>query len=146
VEPINPCATNIPIITPPFRQLNFGRKTEGSTSSQGSTTEVSSLGTSSQVSTPCGGSSSAFSMVGHDPTIRLLEFKGEALEDHEKHLFICENIWEEKKIIDKDTKITQLAITIRDRAMDWYMILATKSPSRTTRMIMDIRRLLINEF
>jgi hypothetical protein len=26
VEPINPCATNTPKITPPFRQLNFGRK------------------------------------------------------------------------------------------------------------------------
>jgi hypothetical protein len=27
VEPINPCATNTPIRTPPFRQPNFGRKT-----------------------------------------------------------------------------------------------------------------------
>jgi hypothetical protein len=29
-------------------------------------------------------------MAGHDPTIRLPEFKGEASEDPEKHLFICE--------------------------------------------------------
>jgi hypothetical protein len=35
-------------------------------------------------------------MAGHDPTIRLPKFKGEALKDPEKHLLICENIWEEK--------------------------------------------------
>jgi hypothetical protein len=39
VEPINPCVTNTPRRTPPFRQLNFGRrKTKGSTSTQGKTT------------------------------------------------------------------------------------------------------------
>jgi hypothetical protein len=35
-------------------------------------------------------------MEGHDPTIRLPKVKGEELEDPKKHLFICENIWEEK--------------------------------------------------
>jgi hypothetical protein len=45
-----------------------------------------------------GRSSSSFNMEGHDPTIRLLEFKGEASEDLEKHLFVCENIWEAKQI------------------------------------------------
>jgi hypothetical protein len=44
-------------------------------------------------------------MVGHDPTIRLHKFKGEASEDHEKHLFICENILEVKQIIDEYTKL-----------------------------------------
>jgi hypothetical protein len=39
VEPINPCATNTPEITPPFRQPNFRRrKTTRSTSTQGTTT------------------------------------------------------------------------------------------------------------
>jgi hypothetical protein len=44
-------------------------------------------------------------MVGHDPTIRLPEFLGEATEDPEKHLSICENIWEAKQITDEDTKL-----------------------------------------
>jgi hypothetical protein len=44
-------------------------------------------------------------MAGHDPTIRLPEFKGEASKDPEKHLFIYENIWEEKQITDEDTKL-----------------------------------------
>jgi hypothetical protein len=35
-------------------------------------------------------------MVEHEQTIRLPEFKREALEDPEKHMFIYEKIWEEK--------------------------------------------------
>jgi hypothetical protein len=85
-------------------------------------------------------------MAGHDPTIRLQEFKGEALKDPEKHLFICKKIWEAKNITYEDTKIVQLAIMVRDHALDWYMSLATKSPSGTTKTIGDIKNLLINEF
>jgi hypothetical protein len=39
VEPINPCVTNTPEITPPFRQPNFsGRNKIGSAPNQGSMT------------------------------------------------------------------------------------------------------------
>jgi hypothetical protein len=93
VEPINPCATNTPERTPPFRQPNFnGRNAVGSTYTQGETTGGASLGSISQGSTPHRGSSSTLRMAGHDPTIRLPEFKGEVSEDPKKHLFICENI------------------------------------------------------
>jgi hypothetical protein len=61
-------------------------------------------------------------------------------------LFICENIWEAKKITNEDTKLAQLAITLRDHALDWYMSLATNNPPGTTRTIGDIKKLLINEF
>jgi hypothetical protein len=98
VEPITPCATSTPERTPPFRQSNFnGRKIAGHTSKQGETTGGASSGSNKKISTPCGGSSSTqFKIAGHDPTIRLLEFQGEASEDPEKHLFIYEKIWEEK--------------------------------------------------
>jgi hypothetical protein len=97
----------------------------------------------SQVSTPRGGgSSSVFRMAGHDPTIRLPEFQGEATEDPEKHLFICAKIWEEKQITDEDTKLAQLAITLRDRALDWYMSLDTNSAPGMTRTLADIKKLL----
>jgi hypothetical protein len=85
-------------------------------------------------------------MARHDPTIRLPEFKGEASEDPEKHFFICENMWEEKQITYEDTKLAQLVITLRDHALDWYMSLATSNPPGTTRMIANIKKLLINEF
>jgi hypothetical protein len=35
---------------------------------------------------------------------------------------------------------------LRDHALDWYMSLAANSLPRTTRMIGDIKNLLINEF
>jgi hypothetical protein len=146
VEPINPCVTNTPRRKPLFRQPNFGRrKIVGSTSTKGTTTRGASSRSSNQVSTPHEGSSSTFKMAGHDPTIKLLKFKGEASEDPEKHLFIYENILEAKQITNEDTKLAQLAITLRDRALDWYMSLAANSLPRTTRMIGDIKKLLINE-
>jgi hypothetical protein len=76
VEPINPCATNTPKRTQPFKQLNFeGSSTTRSTSTIGAKTGGASSSSISQVSTPrSGGSISVFRMVGHDPTIRLLEF------------------------------------------------------------------------
>jgi hypothetical protein len=92
VEPINPCSTNTPKRTPPFRQPKFGRKTEGSTSTQGTKTRRASSGSTSQVYTPRRGSSSTFRMEGHDPTIKLPEFRREAIEDPKKHLFICSKI------------------------------------------------------
>jgi hypothetical protein len=48
VEPINPCTTNTPKITPSFRQSNFKRrKIARSTSTQGTTTGRASLGSTS---------------------------------------------------------------------------------------------------
>jgi hypothetical protein len=85
-------------------------------------------------------------MAGHDPTIRLPEFRGESTEDPEKHLFICEKIWEAKQITDEDTKLAQLAITLRDRSLDLYMSLDTNSAPAMTRTLEDINKLLVNEF
>jgi hypothetical protein len=78
--------------------------------------------------------------------MRLPELKGEVSEDPKKHLFICEKILEEKHITDEETKLSQLSITLRDRALDWYMILVANSLPGTTRMIGDIKKLMINEF
>jgi hypothetical protein len=61
-------------------------------------------------------------------------------------LFICANIWEEKQITDEDTKLVQLAITLRDHALDWYMSLDMNNAPGTTRTLEDIKKLLINEF
>ena len=85
-------------------------------------------------------------MEGHDPTIRLPEFRGEAIEDPEKHLFIFANIWEEKQITEEDTKMVQLAIMLRYCALDWYMSLDTNNAPGTTRTLTYIKKLLINEF
>jgi hypothetical protein len=147
VEPINPCETNTPKRTPLFRQPKFGgTPTEGSTSTQGETTGGSNSGNPSKVSTSCGGGSSSIFRMAHDPTIKLLEFRGEAMEYPEKNLFICEKMWEAKKIIDEDTKLVQLPIMLRDYTLDWYMSLDTNITPGMTRTLDDIKKLLINEF
>jgi hypothetical protein len=73
VEPINPCVTNTPKRTLPFRQPKFGGSpTAGSTSTHGATTGGTSSGNTNQVSTLReGGSVSIVRMAGHDPTIKL---------------------------------------------------------------------------
>jgi hypothetical protein len=71
-----------------------------------------------QLSTPSRGGTNFFTMVGKDLTIRLPKFHGKGSEDLDKHLFIFENIWADKKITDKDTKVAQLAITFRDCTLD----------------------------
>jgi hypothetical protein len=40
----------------------------------------------------------------------------------------------------------QIDIKLRDHTLDWYMSLAAKNPPGTTKMIVDIKKLLINEF
>jgi hypothetical protein len=116
-------------------------------SSHSASIRGSNSGNISQGSTLRRGSSpTQFAMAGHDPTIRLPEFRGEATKDPEKHLFICAKIWEEKQITDEDTKLAQLAIMLRDRALDWYMSLDVNNPPGTTRTLTDVKKLLINEF
>jgi hypothetical protein len=61
-------------------------------------------------------------------------------------LFSCAKIWEAKKITDEDTKLAQLAITLRDRALDWYMSLDTNGALGMTRTLENIKKLLINDF
>jgi hypothetical protein len=130
VEPITPCVTSMPKRTPPFRQPNFsGRKTTGNSSKKGAAIGRASSRSINQISTPHGGSgSSQLKMAGHDPTIRLPEFQGDESDDPEKHLFICEKIWEAKHITDEDTKLAQLAIMLRGHTLDWYMSLVVNSP------------------
>ena len=94
MEPTTPCVTNTPERTPMFRQPNFrGRGLTGQGLNQGKSIGGAILGSNSKLSTSHGGSSSTqFKMAGQDPTIRLLEFQGEAPEDPENNLLICENI------------------------------------------------------
>jgi hypothetical protein len=148
VEPTTPCATSTPERTPVFRQPNFsGRKAKIHGSNQEESNGGATSGSNIQISTPRRGSSSTqFKMVGHDPTIRLPKFRGEASKDPEKHLFICEKIWEAMDITYEDTKIMQLSITLRDHALDWYMSLDVNIPPVVTRTIADVKKLLLNEF
>ena len=39
----------------------------------------------------------------------------------EQHWFLCEAVWTIKQIQDDNTKLVQLATTLRERALTWYM-------------------------
>jgi hypothetical protein len=82
------------------------------------------------------------------PPLGYQKFKGEACRRTRKN--ICSSVrrfGKRKQIIDmKILNLKNLAITLRDRALDWYMSLATNNPPGTTRTIADIKKLLINEF
>jgi hypothetical protein len=51
-----------------------------------------------------------------------------------------------KKYDCEDAKFAELAITLRDCALDWYMILDANSAPRMTRTLEEIKKLPINEF
>jgi hypothetical protein len=148
VEPTTPCATKTSEEEKSVnQQVISGRRIFTGRGSSGNSSKSVSSTSSIQVSTPCrGGSTTNFTMAGQDPTIRLPEFRGDGLDDPEKHLFICEKIWEAKKITDEDTKVSQLEITFRDHALDWYMGLAGNNPMGAPTTIAEVKRQLINEF
>jgi hypothetical protein len=85
-------------------------------------------------------------MTGVDPTIQLPKFHGEGSKDPEKYLFICENIWATKKIIDEDTKVVQLSITLKNHALDWFMSHVVNNPQGAPTIVIDVKKELINEF
>jgi hypothetical protein len=68
------------------------------------------------------------------------------VEDLEKKLFICENIWAAKKIRNEDTKVAQMEITFRDRTLYWYMGLAVNIPQGAPTTITYVKKELMNEF
>jgi hypothetical protein len=47
---------------------------------------------------------------------------------------------------DEDKKLAHLAITLTNRALDWYMSLDVNSPQGLPKTILDVKKLLVNEF
>jgi hypothetical protein len=56
-----------------------------------------------------------------------------------------ENIWEDKKIMDEDTKVSQVAITFTNHALDWFMILVVNIPQESPKSIAYARKTLDNK-
>ena len=76
-------------------------------------------------STPPSGSNTANqnpprrNRMGDD--MKLPTFRGTGAEDLEQHWFLCEAVWTIKQIQDDNTKLVQLATTLRERGLTWYM-------------------------
>ena len=74
--------------------------------------------------------------------MKLPTFKGTGAEYLEHHWFLCEAIWTIKQIQDDNTKLVQLATTLRERALTWYM----KYTSAQIRTLTEVRTAMIKEF
>ena len=103
----------------------------GTTSSSSHTVHTTAT---SPTSTPPSGSNPAHH---HPPRrnrmgdeMKLPTFKGIGAEDPKQHWFLCESIWTIKQIQDDNTKLVQLATTLRDRALTWYMKYTTIPPRK----------------
>jgi hypothetical protein len=126
VKPTTPCMINTSTKKELFRELgidshrNLGDKnrikgTSGSTnSSAGSCTSgstnsnasgSSSPNNSTQIVVSHGVGTTHLTMEGVDPKITLPKFHGDGSEDPEKNLFLCERIWEAKRVTDEEAKV-----------------------------------------
>jgi hypothetical protein len=100
--------------------------TSGSTSSN--TSGSSSPNNNTQIVVLRGAGTTHSTMEGVYPMIILPKFHGDGSKDPDKHLFVCERIWEVKRVNNEVEKVAQLEIMFRNRALDWYMSLAVKNP------------------
>jgi hypothetical protein len=62
------------------------------------------------------------------PRLDYHNFRERHQRNPKKHLFICEKIWETKQNPDEDKNIMQLANTLRDHSLEWYMSLDVNNP------------------
>ena len=76
--------------------------------------------------------------------MRLPIFRGDGSEDPDQHWFLCEAIWNIKNITDEVVKRNQFSITLRDRALRWYMKLVQGLAQ--PKPLNEINNMLIAEF
>ena len=74
--------------------------------------------------------------------MKLPTFKGTGAEDLEQHWFLCEAVCTIKGIQDDNIKLVQLATTLRDRALTWYM----KYTSAQIKTLVQVKTTMIKEF
>ena len=74
--------------------------------------------------------------------MQLPTFRGTGAEDLEQHWFLCEVVWTIKQIQDDNTKLVQLATTLRERDLTWDM----KYTSTQNRTLVEVRTAMIKEF
>ena len=77
----------------------------------------------------------------HDD-IKLPVFKGTGSEDPEQFWFLCEAVWNAKKITDPAVRRVQLVTSFRERALTWFM----KFSSTQIHALDGIKAAIIKEF
>ena len=73
-------------------------------------------------------------------------FNGNGTEDPEQYWFLCESIWTTRKTTNDDVTKSQLATTLRGRAMEWFMRFTRVPQGGTAKKLDEIRLGLFEEF
>ena len=83
-------------------------------------------------------------MVGDE--MKLPIFNGNGTDDPEQYWFLCEAIWTARQTIDDDVKKSQLATTLRGRALGWFMRFTRVPQGGTAKTLDEIRTGIFEEF
>jgi hypothetical protein len=67
------------------------------------------------------GHNTRLSIENQDKKLRFPMFHGIGRDDVEQHWFMCEAIWYLKRVMEEESKITQLETTFIDQDLMWYM-------------------------
>ena len=78
--------------------------------------------------------------------MKLPMFHGNRTDDLEQYWLLCEAVWTTRQIVDDDIKKSQLATTLRGRALDWYMIFMQVPQGTMTKTLNEIQERLFEEF
>jgi hypothetical protein len=85
-------------------------------------------------------------MANQDSTLIFPLFHGMGKDDAKKNWFTCQAIWFVKRVIDEETKITQLDTNFSDRALTWYMKYKAIALAGHARSLAKIKHDMIREF
>ena len=75
--------------------------------------------------------------------MKLPIFNGNGTDDPKQYWFLCEPIWTTRKTVDDDVKKSQLATTLRGRALEWFMRFTWVPQGGTAKTLDDIINMVI---
>ena len=78
--------------------------------------------------------------------MKLPIFHGNGTDDLEQYWFLCEAVWTTRQSVHDDIKRSQLATTVRGRALDWYMRFMQVLQGTLAKTLNEIREGLFEEF
>ena len=78
--------------------------------------------------------------------MKLPIFNGSGADDPEQYWLLCEAIWTAWQTIDDDDKKSQLATTLRDHTLEWFIRFTRVPQGGTTKKLDEMRIRLFEEF
>ena len=78
--------------------------------------------------------------------VQLPTFNGNGMQDPEQRWFLCEDVWMVCLVHGADVKKTHMIMTLRGRALDWFMKFCVSPSGTPQKTLEEIRATMIFEF